>query len=380
MTPDISTTRHGSRRFRWLPTALGLFVFVNLAVAQETVAPEVSECIRCHREKTPQVYQQYASGVHALPAVGCVGCHGGDPRAKTERRGHDRDKGYVGVSSSPAASARCAACHEDALRMQSSHLDKSVVEQWRGSAHGKSLANGRSRSKGCRDCHGSHGILSYRDPRSPTHPTSVPSTCGQCHAREREQMAASPHYEALRNTGMPSCVRCHGKHGTNIPAFRATCEECHQAVDDPAHGIVQRMATLIERADNQIEALDRVIASAKDKGPGVGQPRIKARLLKAEQKRVRGLRERVRQVSHSLDVGFLTAAVDRLQKGVKTVTAIAAADLDGTKEFTESTVALLFAAGVFMLLMLSVGFSVFMFRFGRRVKKIRPRWVPEAAS
>lgn len=189
-------------------------------------------------------------------------------------------------------------------------------------------------------------------------------------------MTASPHQAALLHTGMPSCVRCHGNHGTKIPLFRTTCEECHESGDDPAHGTVQRMALLIEGADKQIEALDRLVAGSRDdEGSGT-----KARLLAAEQERVRGLRKRVRQASHSLDVEFLTAAVKRLEHGVKTVTAVAAADLDGTNGFDDSTVAMLLTAGVVLLLFLSIVLSVLLFRFGRRIKNMRSGRAVEAAS
>lgn len=363
----------------WLHAGLYVFVFAGpLAAQEQEIVAEVNECVRCHQEKTPAVYKQHAAGVHAGRAVSCVGCHGGDPRANSKRLGHDTEKGYVSLSVPKEASERCASCHGDQAKMEGVHLDKSVVERWRGSPHGRSVAEGGPRAATCMGCHGSHGILSHRNIGSATYPTKVPSTCGQCHQRDREHMAASPHAAALRHTGMPSCVRCHGKHRADIPLFRKTCEECHQSQDDPAHETVQLMAQLIERADKQIEDLDRVVADALRGGIN-GDLQTKTRLLEAEQERVRGLRRRVRQVSHSLDVTFLASAVDQLQHGVKTVRAIAAADLDGNNGFTDSTVAMLLTSGTILLLLVSIVLSVFMFRFGRRIKKFGQRRIVKVA-
>jgi uncharacterized membrane protein YfcA len=95
----------------------------------------------------------------------------------------------------------------------------------------------------CTECHGPDPSLSRFDPSSPLHRSRVATTCGACHAKERDAYAISTHAAALAkgNGFAPTCVSCHGGH--NIVAVRSatspvapgnvphTCGECHE---DPA--------------------------------------------------------------------------------------------------------------------------------------------------
>lgn len=190
------------------------------------------DCATCHTDQAGD----YANGVHGLArkhgndsAPDCSLCHGSahellPPKSQAFRA---------------AVPDTCAMCHPD------------VVEQYRGSVHGRALANGIDQAPLCTDCHGEHKIIKHTSEASPVNAMHIRDTCGSCHGDVRlsrkfglpadrlvsfdssfHGLAAKAGYQTVAN-----CASCHGVHNIlpssdpkstiNPKNLPKTCGQCH---------------------------------------------------------------------------------------------------------------------------------------------------------
>ncbi len=80
----------------------------------------------------------------------------------------------------------------------------------------------------CASCHGTHDILSSSDERSRVHPSNLPNTCRACHTN----VDLIKKHDILR--GAPIALYAssvHGQAGKKGIFKKATCNDCHSAVD-----------------------------------------------------------------------------------------------------------------------------------------------------
>jgi predicted CXXCH cytochrome family protein len=214
----------------------GIFALVGHAQA-DTPGTDTRVCIVCHA--TPGLTMQLASGetlaVQIDPAefaqsvhgnqLQCTACHpditGYPHPARDIVHPSARDIPFLVRSY-----ANCGTCHPE------------QYTEYLGSVHARALADGKSDSAVCSDCHGAHDI-------TPAKPSDVglalvPAvySCANCHPQEFEDYRNSVHGKALLEKGdlnVPSCIDCHTPHGMlkakDNPDFRtqsvAICVSCH---------------------------------------------------------------------------------------------------------------------------------------------------------
>ena len=221
--------------------------------AQTSRKKEAEMCLRCHLDN-PDVrarvgpsagfLSSYENSVHAHAMQGgidtaatCTDCHGS----------HDMMKGSNPASKVSRANiaGTCGHCHTD------------VLQQYRGSIHGKALESGITASATCTDCHGEHNILSPRDSRAPVSANNVASqVCSPCHASVKltrkfglasdRFQSYTDSYHGLAGKGgsveVANCASCHGIHDikpSSDPSSRVnkanlvrTCGTCHPGANE----------------------------------------------------------------------------------------------------------------------------------------------------
>ncbi|HSP44007.1 MAG TPA: cytochrome b/b6 domain-containing protein [Luteolibacter sp.] len=185
--------------------------------------PEEENCLECHSDKDLTMErdgkevslfvdeEKLSGSVHGKNR--CGECHGG----LTDEHPDD------GKRSLPVD---CAECHEK----QSASFGASV--------HGLALRSGNETAAGCVDCHGSHEVFAHGSEKSATHFSKLLKTCGECHTREAEDVAASVHGKATGKGVLeaPTCIDCHEEHkigslagDRSIRKVGETCSRCHES-------------------------------------------------------------------------------------------------------------------------------------------------------
>lgn len=126
-------------------------------------------------------------------AAVCIDCHGS----------HDVQSGRAPGSRTYPLNIpdTCAQCHSNAGLMSEYNLPIEVVDEYRGSVHGRLLLEqGDTGAPTCATCHGNHSAV-------PPGFATVGAVCGQCHAHASENFATSIHARQPEHKG---CVQCHG--------------------------------------------------------------------------------------------------------------------------------------------------------------------------
>jgi len=272
----------------------------------------VERCASCHsdsermqgyglRTDQAQIYWTSAHGRALaeghLDVATCVQCHGDhaifrstDPRSPIHK------------FSQPET---CGRCHANAELMDRYGLSAEVVDEYRGSVHGKALlSESRLSSPTCSDCHSSHGA-------TPPRTDVVGRVCGQCHAIVLRYFEESPHLEPVREGEIEECISCHGSHAVARPTGamfmgegRGHCATCHRDSDDPAREVAREIHGALDELDTDIaEAESAIRAAAAD---GLFIEREHGFLDDA-----RSLRGRARSVTHSLSPAALSDIMNR---------------------------------------------------------------------
>jgi formate dehydrogenase gamma subunit len=195
-------------------------------------------CETCHQ---PAV-QGYAAGIHGTAqkqgvreAAQCTDCHG-----PTHEMLSQKDAGAP--TSRAKMAATCGRCHADQTLIEKRRIPiPKAYQLYQQSVHGRAVAAGKAGAT-CNDCHASHDIRPKNDPKSLVFRGNIPSTCGQCHAKESRIFQESIHGQAVTqgNFRSPVCSDCHGEHSvaaTQDPTSRVgvasvskTCASCHEAL------------------------------------------------------------------------------------------------------------------------------------------------------
>jgi predicted CXXCH cytochrome family protein len=211
---------------------------------------DANTCLTCHASlpepKLRQPATEFATSVHGDERIGCVGCHGGDPRDATVQA-HDWQGGFVPRPAHAAIAKMCGGCHSNAtfIRQFNARIRTDEAELLPLSLHGKLAQTGDTNAPTCTTCHGVHGIAAVGSLRSPANTKNVVRLCASCH-QKRELMAKygisanqvsrwerSAHARALDagNVRAPSCVGCHGPHSATPPKASTVgrvCGQCHE--------------------------------------------------------------------------------------------------------------------------------------------------------
>lgn len=179
----------------------------------------------------------------------CMDCHGMEDLTGENEFG-DEISLFIDLSileGSAHASQSCFSCHSD---LRPEHPDDEIIpakvncaqcheEQsvtYETSVHAKALHAGDEMAPSCVDCHGSHDITNPLFHNSPLHWTNLPTTCGDCHPGEADEVNQSVHGLALAENirEAPSCTDCHSEHSIEglketdpMHISRDICSRCH---------------------------------------------------------------------------------------------------------------------------------------------------------
>ncbi len=274
----------------WIPVSW-LWV-VSVAVAQPggvaTLSEVSKECIKCHKDTNPGIYQQWGESRHYRANVGCYECHRAEPG---EPDAFEHFDWQIAIIVSPNDCARChpretaeyaASHHSKGARILGS-LDNRLAEVVEGNAgfvtEGFPQGNSAAAVNGCWQCHGS--VVKVLD-EGELDPATWPNTgigrinpdgsegsCSACHARHAFSAAQARHPD--------NCGKCHmgpdhpqkeiyyeSKHGIAFLAFKdklhmdrakwvvgedyhlaPTCATCHMSAtkDQPVtHDVGMRIS------------------------------------------------------------------------------------------------------------------------------------------
>ncbi|MCB9917585.1 MAG: cytochrome c3 family protein [Planctomycetes bacterium] len=321
-------------------------------------------CASCHSDVAAmkahaldaRVDAEWAASTHGkLCAAGdtrapsCVTCHGSHEILSRSDSKSPTHRSHV--------PGECAKCHADPAKMGDSKLPTDQLTEYLAGAHGKLFTSTdparRELAPTCVDCHGAHGA-------KPPDAQSVAGVCKDCHFEAQRYLSTGVHQASLRQTGAPSCVNCHDNHRTTLGSgIEATCSQCHEQADDPAHDVVTRLASIVEGAQAKIRHLDELLAAHTDKESTRG------RLLEAERRRIDQLHRNMLDVAHSLHMEDLSVAVRELERSIDTVEAISETELEESNGFSTPMIVAIMATMGVVLVILSLVVAKLLARLAR---------------
>lgn len=168
-----------------------------------------SDCIECHREQNPGMYEQWKNSQHGQNDIGCIDCHGAEAddvdafqhegelvatlvtpadcgkcheqQAEQTMNSYHAHAGEILESSDaylahaagghPIAIVGCESCHGAKVKIDENAPNKLAPETWPNSGIGRLNPDG---SKGaCNACHSRHSFSKYQ--------ARQPENCGKCH-------------------------------------------------------------------------------------------------------------------------------------------------------------------------------------------------------
>jgi len=196
------------------------------AVLLPTLSDMSKECIKCHKDRDPGIYQQWGESRHFRANVGCYECH---HATKGEPDAFEHFGGYIATIVSPKDCAQChsneagqfaASHHSKAGRILGS-LDNRLAEVVEGNSGFKSegFPHGVSAAavSGCWQCHGT--VVKVLDDGK-LDPTTWPNTgIGRINPDGSEG----------------ACSACHVRHQFSVEQARNpdNCGKCHMGPDHP---------------------------------------------------------------------------------------------------------------------------------------------------
>lgn len=221
------------KRLHSVPFALAAVVLglVLMPASRAAFGPKVmskktSECIACHKDKSPSVYAQWGSSKHYRANVGCFECHTANPEDS------DAFEHYFSTISTIVSPKDCARCHEH------------EVEEFNGSHHAKG-----GRILGSLDnvlAEVVEGNSAFKTTAFPNGTSAAAvNGCWQCHGSEVKVLETGRLDPATwPNTGIGrinpdgsegACTACHSRHQFSAAQARTpdTCGKCHMGPDHP---------------------------------------------------------------------------------------------------------------------------------------------------
>jgi len=195
-------------------------------LAPKDLSKESADCITCHKQSTPSLFQQWGESKHYGANVGCYECHKAD---KGDADAFKHNKKLISIIVSPKD---CANCHETA------------VEEMTQSHHAKA-----GRILGSLDnllaevVEGNNGLITEGFPEGNS--AAAVNGCGQCHGSQVKVLRNGKLDPATwPNTGIGrinpdgtegACSACHSRHSFSVEQARnpENCGKCHMGPDHP---------------------------------------------------------------------------------------------------------------------------------------------------
>jgi len=202
----------------------------------ETLTDTTRECLVCHAEQNPGLYQQWGSSKHFGANVGCYECHAAERSDTDWLRDGVHDDYVIATIVSPGDCGRCHA--KESNEFQNSHhskagrimgsLDNMLAEVVEGDTGMVTpmfpMGISAAAVNGCWQCHGS--VVRVDESNGILDPATWPNSgIGRVNPDGTEG----------------SCSACHSRHGFSSALARQpeNCGKCHLGPDHPQFEIYQ---------------------------------------------------------------------------------------------------------------------------------------------
>ncbi len=200
----------------------------------EKEASVLPACVDCHQpHKIRKVFY-----VQSMADRDCLKCHeqesleAADGRSVVVNPAELAQSRHSGITCSQCHSGVQASlsrpCQNITAKVDCSSCHIGIAEEFLTSTHGLLSAREDPNAPSCLECHGTHGTRGRLDPESPTFSLNIPSLCARCH-REGEKAA-------VRYTGSQHEITDHYEesiHGKGLLesglVVTAACTDCHTA-------------------------------------------------------------------------------------------------------------------------------------------------------
>ncbi len=187
----------------------------------DTIDPSGGECMTCHKDKSPGLYNQWFGSTHAKNSVTCIDCHA------AERGEDDAYKHYDTYIATLVTPKDCGVCHEKETKEvgDSYHAHAGEILD-SNDAYLAHVAGGLPIAiSGCESCHGTKVKI---DPSSPN----------------KLSKASWPNSGIGRlnpDGSKGSCNACHTRHSFSVSQARQpeACSKCHLGPDHPQKEIYE---------------------------------------------------------------------------------------------------------------------------------------------
>jgi nitrate/TMAO reductase-like tetraheme cytochrome c subunit len=230
----------------------------------EKEASVLPACVDCHQpHKIRKVF--YDQG---MADRDCLVCH--EKAGLAAKDGRPMAVNAAELLQSRHAKTACSQCHTGVrpsldrpcapitAKVDCSSCHAGIVEEYQHSTHGLLASRQDPNGPTCLECHGKHGTRGKLDPQSSTFPINVPMLCARCH---REGEKAAVRYEGAQHDITRNYTESiHGKglleSGLVVTAM---CSDCHSAhgelpAKDPASTVNrQNIASTCGRCHHGIE-------------------------------------------------------------------------------------------------------------------------------
>jgi len=204
------------------------------AIGLSGISDQSAECIACHRQQNPALYEQWGSSLHFRGNVGCYECHVANEDDADAFTHYGQE---IAVLVTPRD---CSRCHSR------------EVEEFESSHHAKA-----GRILGSLDnvlaevVEGNRGMVTSEFPNGVS--AAAVNGCWQCHGSEvkvvvggegRLDPATWPNSGIGRinpDGSEGSCSACHSRHAFSVAQARHpdTCGKCHMGPDHPQKEIYE---------------------------------------------------------------------------------------------------------------------------------------------
>lgn len=185
------------------------------------VALAAEDCVSCHQEKNPGLYQQWKNSKHGENGIGCIDCHQADTKDV------DAFDHYGATIATLVTPKDCAKCHEkeaeQAMNSYHAHAGEILDSADAYLAH---VAGGQPVAiTGCENCHGGKVKIDPNEPNKLSKKTWPNSGIGRINP----------------DGSKGSCNACHSRHSFSVEQARQpeNCGKCHLGPDHPQKEIYE---------------------------------------------------------------------------------------------------------------------------------------------
>jgi len=192
-----------------------------LCLSGLSMADTGGDCISCHQEKNPGMYQQWKNSQHGQNDIGCIDCHGAQVEDLDAFEHHGA---HIATLVTPKD---CGVCHEieaeQATNSYHAHAGEILESNDAYLAH---AAGGHPIAiVGCESCHGGKVKIDPASPNKLSAETWPNSGIGRLNP----------------DGSKGSCNACHSRHSFSVEQARQpeNCGKCHLGPDHPQKEIFE---------------------------------------------------------------------------------------------------------------------------------------------